>query len=163
MKFKAIEEEQWRSAHGLVEDADFIRVKARRTVELLKREFENPSLVDDVGLVFVLPEQGTDVEIQTPVCEARMRLHLVFGEGDGAGVLGRYIVQRKTRSMDDKAIWEPVWSIGIPKRGEPFLGDDAERTVQIGSAFGDRAGMAAFTIGMSILYALANGPQMAEG
>lgn len=162
MMFKAIEDNQWGDARGLVERTELIRAKARRTVELLKREFETPSLLDDIGLVFTLPEQGTDVEVKSPIGEARMRLHFEIGGGGDAGVRGRYIVQRKTASMDDRVIWEPVWCIGLYPYGETILGDDTGSPVRIGSAFVDRTSMAVLSIGMSILYAMANGPQIVE-
>lgn len=156
MKFRAIEESEWRGCQYLREGAEAVRRSAQILLSALRESFIESYAKESFGIEFTWETEDV-VAVTTPAASGRMRL---VWDATSQGLIGRYVIERKDVAPDDSIAWTPVWALLITAgryggTDDHFaFGDDLTKRFTIGQLPGPRGREGVFTAGMSIAYAL---------
>lgn len=134
-----------------VNDLARFRQRADRVIEGIRRIFEAPYPKENWGVLFEPRPEG-EASIETPYGLGRGRLELI---PSAIGWGGKLIIEKLVLNSLDQPEWKVVWYLRIDANGV-FAGDDVSEAFPL---HGFREEDVFAEIALSILYAIARGPQ----
>ncbi|QKY08760.1 hypothetical protein [Janthinobacterium lividum] len=157
MKFKPLEEADWRGLAYAATNVPTIKQKAVNLLELLKTTFESPNMLGEGNFRVLPPDDNNSIaKIETFLGDARARLTWKSDREDISGVL---LFERKLLDSQDQVFWEPIWALTISSYENPYVTNGDETfVVDMNSVMGNRRQNSAFVAGMTVLYGIVNGP-----
>lgn len=152
-EFRDISPELGEALRSAVEESKEVLQRSVSLVEVLKSAFDER--LASIGIEFIVKsEDPLDVWLETPLGTGRLRLEW---RTNADGVVGRLVLDRKTLDHYDVSIWQPVWAVTIPPYGDITAGDSHGQVIRLN----DLKGISTTKTGLAMLYAIANGPQLA--
>ena len=154
-----VTEDQWASLLNAAAESEALRNKARALVDTMAKAVEEDSRYAEVGLD-VKPDGYGGADFSSHVATGRLRfVHCLLDERLAA----RLIVERRRLNERDELVWQAVWAILIPQRGDPLLAGGLGKPIEMRSTSRDKREASAYIAAMSVLYALLAGPDPALG
>lgn len=157
MKFKPLEEADWRGLAQAATNTPTIKQKAVNLIDLLKTTFESPNILGEGNFRVLAPDDNNSIaKIETFLGHARARLTWKSDREDISGVL---VFERKLFDSQDQVFWEPIWALTISAYENPHITNGDETfVVEMNSPMGSRRQNSTFVAGMTVLYGIVNGP-----
>ncbi len=157
MKSKHPDAIQWSAMRGVMHYAE-IRRKVKSLVESISEEFSEPSVKHHCPVEMVATDDDRILAtISCPVGGGRLVLQW---EAQDAELVGQLVVQRSIFNEFDQLSWEAVWAVSVPHYGVPYVDSKDGRIGLLPEhSFGQQYSTAVFTIALSMICAIATGPQ----
>jgi hypothetical protein len=155
MNFRKVDESEWRCLQSTFYSHVEINERVRKLIGWLGTFFNEREVGGVSGLKF-LQTDGGDVlcNIVSPFGNGRMRLNWAIFDNVLHGTL--YIDRNCLDSFGQPA-WETIWRLHISPNSKVFVESEHDGfNLRMGS--GKQLENEVFEIGMSILYAIVNGP-----
>lgn len=157
MDYPAIPEDRWRTMQHAVENSRTIREKVAEIIRRLDKLFSEGDVRNNIGLVITATgSEPVIANVSTPVGKARLLLRFAV-ESDR--LVGHLILRREQHDKFDAAFWEPVMGIRVPVDGPASVGiGEGALVIPLPPFFTQMADNAMFSLGMWMMYSIADGP-----
>jgi hypothetical protein len=154
MKFRPVTESECRVVQSSIGLAHQIQLKAGRLIRLLAEQFNDQTVGGVTGLTFTAVQGKHYIAlVGSPIGKGRLKLRL---QSDDKDVTGELILEREALDQRDRSYWEPVFGVVIPPSGGWRFGTASGGDASMGGLRDEAE--ETFVLGMSILYAILNGP-----
>lgn len=159
MRFKVVAEMDWRPLSYATKETEKIKERVARILETLEDVFSVGGAVESGLEVRPSDIPGVLATINSPVGSGRIRLVWRVIGGSLTGVMQ---VEREVVVDTGAPYWQAVWGINVPEYDDIHVGAGKERLViQTRVQYGvSKVRDTMYSIGMSMLYAIVNGPQV---
>lgn len=156
MEYGLVPQEQWLVFRDVNNVKSRLDKRCKSLVAQLSAMAASETMLG-VAAIEIAPAEGADItSIKTPVGNAQLVVSWVADAGELKALMS---LERERRDQHGHQFWEHVWDIKVPQYDTPTLvGGNKIMSIPIDTSFGQQRSQAIFSVLVSVLYGITNGP-----